>query len=217
MQRIVNNPGQPSERTTLVYQAAGLAVVALTMIEMFAIPKAYFAIGSIFATSSMFCVAVLLSPPSGFGSHFRIKNQLYSVGFAILLYWLFYGGNYVVRSLAPGGIQSGNEQAIYGLFTSDSLPLLVLVFALDAVGFETFFRGNLQRVLAPRLRIGAVFAVAGIDAAIHLVTLNPLFPITVIVSDSVWGMNYYFTKDIYSNVSTHFIWDVLIFIVFPIH
>ena len=72
-------------------------------------------------------------------------------------------------------------------------------------------------MFARKIGIGAVFLVAVIDAAIHISTLNPLFPATVIVADSVWGLNFYFTKDLYSNIASHFLWDVLIFIIIPIH
>jgi len=96
-------------------------------------------------------------------------------------------------------------------------PLLVVVLALDAIGFETYFRGNLQTVFSKKIGVGSVFVVALVDAIIHISTMNPLFPATVIVSDSVWGLNYYTTKDLYSNIASHFLWDLLVFILLPIH
>jgi len=103
------------------------------------------------------------------------------------------------------------------LFSNTPTPLLVLILALDAVGFESYFRGNLQTIFSKRIGVGSVFVVALIDAAIHISTLNPLFPATVIVADSVWGLNYYFTRDLYSNIASHFLWDLLVFILLPIH
>ena len=114
---------------------------------------------------------------------------------AVLLYFVFYLGNYAVTHLNLLGIGANNEQSIYGLFSGVPLPLLIIVLALDAIGFEYYFRGNLQNLFAKRIGIGAVFLVAIIDALIHISTLNPLFPATVLVADSIWGLNYYFTKD----------------------
>jgi len=198
-------------------QIFGIVIVALTMIEMFTIPKNYFVLASIVSTTSMICVAVLVSKPFWQSQRPKVRNLGVAVVLAFALYGVFSIGNYAIRTLSPFGIQSNNEQTIYGLFQNDPVPLLILVFALDAIGFETYFRGNLQSVFTPRLGIVSVFLVALIDALIHVSTFNPLFPATVLVSDSVWGLNYYFTKDIYSNIATHFLWDLLIFVLFPIH
>ena len=122
-----------------------------------------------------------------------------------------------VKNLNLFGVSASNEQSIYGLFSGTATPLLVVVFALDAIGFESFFRGNLQTIFSKRIGIGSVFLVAIIDAAIHLSAMNPLFPATVIVADSVWGLNYYITKDLYSNIASHFLWDLLVFVLLPIH
>ncbi len=198
-------------------QLAGFLIVALTMIEMFTIPKGYFVLGSIVSTSAMALVAYLLA-----GNLFQkeihgVFKMIIGIVTAVLLYFVFYLGNYGVNHLNLLGIGTSNEQTIYGLFSSVPLPLLVIVLALDAVGFEYFFRGNLQNLLARKIGIGAVFLVAVIDALIHISTLNPLFPATVIVADSVWGLNYYFAKDLYSNIASHFLWDLLIFVILPIH
>ena len=202
----------------MVRQLAGFLVVAGTMVEMFTIPKSYFVLGSIVSTISMACVAILLSPASEI---FRKRPQAktLALGFflAIVLYFIFYAGNFAIKNFSIGGIQASNELGIYGLFTNTNPALLLLVFALDAVGFESYFRGNLQQGIAKRIGIAAVPLVAVIDAAIHLSTFNPLFPATVIVADIVWGLNYYISKDIYSNIASHFLWDLLIFVLFPIH
>ncbi len=206
-----------SRTVRLISQLSGFAIVALTMVEMFTIPKQYFIFGSIVSTSSMTCVAYLLSNQTG--EKFRRGLWRIAVGIivAFILYGIFLFGNLAVTNLKLFGVSGANEQTIYGLFSGAPIPLLVFVFALDAIGFESFFRGNLQTIFSRRIGIGAVFLVAAIDAAIHLSTLNPLFPATVIVADSIWGLNYSFTKNIYSNIISHFLWDLMVFLIFPIH
>ena len=198
-------------------QLAAFLIVALTMIEMFTIPRAYFVLGSIVSTSVMAFVAYLVV--GDLFSKLKFSGLRIAIGAAtaVLLYGIFFLGNLAVMNLNLPGIQATNEQTIYGLFSNVPLPLLVIVLALDAIGFEYYFRGNLQQQFSNKIGVGAVFLVAVIDAAIHISTLNPLFPATVIIADSVWGLNYYFTKDLYSNIVSHFVWDLLIFVVFPIH
>jgi membrane protease YdiL (CAAX protease family) len=207
--------GSPEKKTGK--QIAGFLIVALTMIEMFTIPKAYFVLGSIVSTSVMGFVAYLVTSDIFTRLKFNVTKIGLGVVTAIILYSLFFLGNFAVTHLNLPGIQATNEQTIYGLFSDVPLPLLIIVLALDAIGFEYYFRGNLQQLFARKIGIGAVFLVALVDAAIHISTLNPLFPATVIVADSVWGLNYYFTKDLYSNIASHFVWDLLIFIIIPIH
>ncbi len=204
-------------RSKALLQLAGLAIVVLTMVEMFTIPRAYFILGSIVSTSCMICVAYLLADQTG--KKFRESSRGVALGIllAFVLYGIFLAGNYAVVHLKLFGVSGTNEQSIYGLFSGTSPALLVFVLALDAIGFEAYFRGNLQNLFSKKLGVGAIFIVAIIDAAIHISTMNPLFPATVIVADSVWGLNYYVTKNLYSNIACHFLWDILIFVLLPIH
>jgi membrane protease YdiL (CAAX protease family) len=185
------------------------------MIGMFSIPKSYFVLGSIVSTSTMFLVALLLTKYSSLFNP-STKTVVIGIAMAFLLYFIFLGGNYLVKSVSPLGIGSQNENTIYSLFSTTPLPLKIIVFLLDAVGFESYFRGVLVPFFAKRTGIGAIFIVALIDALIHVSTFNPLFSVTTFIADSVWGLNYYITRDLYSNIATHFLWDMLVFVILPI-
>ena len=54
------------------------------------------------------------------------------------------------------------------------------------------------------------------DSFLHLATLNPLWVATTFVADLAWGLNYYYRRDLYSNIGSHFLWDLAIFVVRPI-
>ena len=58
--------------------------------------------------------------------------------------------------------------------------------------------------------------VALIDALLHVITLNPLWVVTTFIADTVWGLTYYYSKDLTSSGTSHFVWDIIIFIVLPI-
>ncbi len=196
-------------------QTAGFLIIALSMVEMFTIPKDYFVLGSIVSTSSMALVAFLLT---GFKGLFRPKIIYFvlAVAGAVFLYVVFLGGNLAIRALNIPGLSASGEQNIYGLFSGASLPLLIVVLILDAVGFESYFRGNLLGAFSKRIGVFSVPLVAGMDAAIHLATLNPLFPATTFVADLVWSAYFYKTRDLTTTILFHFLWDLLIFVIFPI-
>src|SRR5579862_2788907 len=147
---------QSFRQKKILLQVAGFSIVALTMIEMFTIPKSYFVLGSIVSTTSMACVAYLLSDQRDKKFRFGAWKMALGIILAIVLYAIFLGGNLAVKNLNLFGISGTNEQTIYGLFSGTPTPLLLLVFALDAIGFESFFRGNLQNIFSKRIGIGAV-------------------------------------------------------------
>ncbi|MHB2037136.1 MAG: CPBP family intramembrane glutamic endopeptidase [Nitrososphaerales archaeon] len=198
-------------------QVLGFLIVALTMIEMFVIPKSYFVLGSVVSTSAMICVAFLLL--NGVRGLFKPSVRLFVLALfvAILLYLVFYAGNLGIKAFPLMGVSTASEQSIYGLFNKVSLPILIVVFILDAVGFESYFRGNILTNLSQRIGIGSVFAAAALDAAIHFSTFNPLFPATTFIADTVWGFYYYKTRDLSSTIACHFVWDIMIFVLIPIH
>ena len=198
-------------------QVTGFLIVVLTMVEMFTIPKAYFVLGSIVSTTTMVCVAYLLIEGRKLLSRTNLRNLTFAGITAVVLYSVFFLGNLGVRAFPLFGMSGAAEQSIYGLFNRVPLPLLVIVLLLDSIGFESYFRGNLVQLFSKRLGIVSVLASAGVDALIHISTLNPLFPATTFVADCFWGLYYFRTKDISSTIVCHFIWDVLIFIVIPIH
>jgi membrane protease YdiL (CAAX protease family) len=200
-------------------QLVGGLIVFLAMLLLF-LPSGspYFVDGVFLSTVCMIGVALWLTEYSRL---FRPTLRNLSIGIlaAFALYGVFYGGNALIQSLKPLGIQTSNESAIYSLISSHQIALQIVILALDAVGFESYFRGTLQNRLAMSLKskpVASVFLAAFVDSAIHLVSLNPLWVITTFVADSVWGLTYFYTKDLSSSIASHFLWDVVIFVFLPI-
>ncbi|MGA2199574.1 MAG: type II CAAX endopeptidase family protein [Nitrososphaerales archaeon] len=197
---------------------SGLMAVAASMFLLFTVPQEYFIAATFVATTCMIVVTLLIQ---GYRGVFRPRVTTIGLGLATAaaLYVVFYGGNLGVTALHPFGIGATNESSIYSLIASPSNPLFlqVGVLAFDAVGYESFFRGVLQTRLEPRTGVGSVFLVASLDALLHVVTLNPLWVVTTFIADSVWGLTYYFSKDLSSSMTSHFVWDIMIFILLPIH
>lgn len=201
--------------STLGRELVGSFIVATSMVAMFILPKSYFVSMSLISTTMMLLVAIWLTH---YSSLFSTTLKTVSIGIvsAFLLYLVFLGGNAAITTYAPLGVGVSNENTIYSLFASTPIWLKVVVFLLDAIGFESFFRGTLQKRLILRTGISSVFIVALIDALIHVSSLNPLFSVTTFIADSVWGLNFYYTKDLYSNFASHFLWDMLVFVLAPI-
>jgi membrane protease YdiL (CAAX protease family) len=197
--------------------ALGFLLVLASMVALFVLPSRYFIAATFASMATMMLVTFYITKYSGL---FRPRPVTVALGLlsAAALYLVFYLGNAGIAAVHPLGIGSSAESSIYSLIASPSNPLYlqVGVLAFDAVGYESFFRGVLQTRLEPRFGARSPFIVALLDASIHLITLNPLWVVTTFIADSCWGLTYHYSKDLTSNTLSHFVWDIVIFIVLPI-
>ncbi|MDA4127103.1 MAG: CPBP family glutamic-type intramembrane protease [Thaumarchaeota archaeon] len=195
---------------------AGLAVVVSSMLVLFSIPSGYFVAATFVSTSCMIAASVLIWHPRT-----RLKLKIVAVGAglvsACLLYLVFFAGALALKALIPG-YSAVSEGSIYSLIASPSnpLPLQVGVLLFDAVGYESFFRGVLQKHLQPKMGVAAAPTIALFDAMIHLATFNLIWVATTFVADLVWGLTYYFGRGFQASFTSHFIWDLAIFTIRPI-
>ena len=203
-----------SDRTRLF---AWLAVVVASMVVLFTVPRGYF-VGATFAsTACMLVAAYALGAvrPSGGPLYLALGLGVASAG---VLYLIFYAGGAAIDAFHPLGITSASESTVYSLIASPSNPLVlqVLVLIFDSAGYESFFRGVLQERLQSRLGVSAAPCVALIDAGLHVVTLNPIWIGGTFVTDLVWGLTYYWGSGLTASFTSHFLWDLAIFVVRPV-
>jgi membrane protease YdiL (CAAX protease family) len=190
--------------------------VAASMMVLFAVPPRYFIAATFGSTAVMVAAAVAL----GALRPAAVKPRRVAAGAAsaAALYVLFLVGGAAIDAFHPLGVTSASESSIYALIASPSNPLSVQVGALlcDAAGYESFFRGVLQRRLAPSLGAWAAPAVALFDAALHVATLNPVWVGATFVTDVVWGLTYHYGRGTQASFASHFLWDLAIFVVRPV-
>jgi membrane protease YdiL (CAAX protease family) len=197
--------------------ALGLGLVVLSMVALFTLPRGYFVAATFVSTGCMAAVAFWLGalrPPAGP----KYASVAVGIGTAALLYLVFVVGGAAIDSFHPFGFTSASETSIYSLIASpsNSLSVQVLLLFFDSAGYEAFFRGVLQKGLTPRMGIAAAPAVALLDACIHLATLNPVWVGGTFVTDLVWGLTYHCGKGTTASFTSHFLWDLAIFLVRPI-
>jgi membrane protease YdiL (CAAX protease family) len=197
--------------------AIGLAAVVGSMLVLFSVPPGYFVPATFFSTSCMLVSAIFVGGMK-VPSKIRYTSVLFGVGTAAILYVVFYLGGAAVDILHPFGITSASESSIYSLVASPSNPLYVQVLLLlfDSAGYEAFFRGVLQKRLQARVGPGAAVMIALFDAALHVASLNPIWVGGTFVTDVVWGLTYYYGKGMQGSFTSHYIWDLAIFILRPV-
>jgi len=165
----------------------------------------------------MIIVSLAIGLPPG-KPGIRIRALVTGLLSAGLLYLLFLGSAAMLNAFRPLGFTSASEASIYSLIASPSNPLYLQVGILlfDAAGYESFFRGVLQNRLQRRMGWASAPAVALFDAGLHIATLNPLWVATTFVADVLWGLTYFYGKGVQASFTSHFLWDVAIFVIRPI-
>ncbi len=145
-----------------------------------------------------------------------VRKMVLGVLSAAVLYGVFWVGNLASRYLLAGAAQDiSGVYAFKGQATA--LRIALLMMFIIGPGEELFWRGFLQRRLEEALGRRAGWLVAtGIYAAIHVATGNPILVLAAGVCGAFWGWLYLHYRSMFLNAVSHTVWDIVIFILFPL-
>jgi len=135
---------------------------------------------------------------------------------ALALYGVFWAGNAVSRAVFPEVAK--DIGAVYD-FRHDASIIrigLLIVFVIGP-GEELFWRGFLQRRWQKRLGLlsGWLLA-AGFYAVVHIGSGNPMLVLSALVCGLYWGALYALSRSAIMVAVSHTLWDLLIFVIFPL-
>lgn len=172
---------------------------------------------------AMSCSAVLLGGMSltfgkGLQRHLsvNVKDIAIGVGSAALLWGIFYLGNWL--SLMMFDFADHQVNSIYGM-KSGINPTWIGVALLMLIGpaEEIFWRGYIQQTLEEkRGKWSALGTASIIYALVHIWSFNFMLIMAALVCGVFWGLLYCFNKNLLTVIISHAVWDVAIFLWFPI-
>lgn len=156
-----------------------------------------------------------------------LNNILIGVVTAAALWGVFWLGNFL--STRWFGFAQGQINSIYDM-KNGSNALIVGVLLLFVIGpaEEIFWRGYFQRSIdeifekSPKIKSGTwrwlapVLITAFVYAIVHVISFNFMLIMAALVCGIFWGFMYRFTKSIVPLIVCHALWDVSVFIIFPI-
>lgn len=142
------------------------------------------------------------------------RVAIWGLGSAMILYAVFFLGGIVV---AQAG-WSGQVAQVYSTRTQASPAVQSILLGLViGPGEELFWRGLVQRHLTHQLGKGrGVAAASVVYALVHLASLNPALIAAALVCGLYWGVLYEATGSLIPGLISHSVWDVAIFVVFPL-
>lgn len=156
-----------------------------------------------------------------------ISNLSIGIVSAAALWGVFWLGNFL--STRWFGFAQGQIDSIYDMKNGNN-PLIVGALLLLVIGpaEEFFWRGYFQRsideICSKSLKIKSemwrwlapVLITAFIYAIVHVFSFNFMLIMAALVCGLFWGFMYRFTKSIVPLIVCHALWDVSVFILFPI-
>ncbi len=145
------------------------------------------------------------------------SNIFYGILIAVALWGVFWLGDKLSQLLFDFARQEVNT--IYGMKDGES-PWLLTVLLLFLIGpaEEIFWRGYVQQVLSQRWNPNVGFVVTTlVYALVHAGSFNFMLVMAAMVAGAAWGLLYrFFPERFTAIVISHALWDVAVFIWFPI-
>ncbi len=146
---------------------------------------------------------------------FRWIHIVVGVVSAAGLYGVFFIGHHLTGAVTDHASQQ--VQRIYLMRESAPLWVIVLLLLLIAPAEELFWRGFVQRRLMGEWG-GAkgYLAAAALYAGVHVWALNPMLLAAALLCGLAWGWLFLRCRSLWPSIISHVVWDVAIFVVFPI-
>jgi len=150
------------------------------------------------------------------GLTFSVQDVITGLASAIVLWFVFYAGDYFSSLIFD--FSKAQIAAIYGLAEKGS-PVIIALLLLFLIGpaEEIFWRGFIQKKLSNRYGDWiALFITVFIYTFVHIWSFNFMLIMSSMVCGGFWGLLYKWNKSLPTLVISHAVWDVAVFVLFPI-
>lgn len=148
---------------------------------------------------------------------FDWKNFAGGVGLAVVLWGVFWLGDKASAWLFD--FARPQVELIYGMKTGENPWLLsILLLILIGPAEEIFWRGYVQNALSKRWSPNVGFIVTTlVYALVHIWSFNFMLVMAALVVGAIWGLAYrLYPQKLGALIVSHAVWDVAVFVVFPI-
>ncbi|GFZ33826.1 abortive infection protein [Clostridium zeae] len=145
-----------------------------------------------------------------------LRNILVGIGSAIILYFIFYVGNIVSGYLFP--FKDAQITSVYSNRSQGSSVFIgFLLLFIIGPGEEIYWRGFIQNTLSKKFGENKGYIIATLlYAGVHIITFNFMLVVAALVCGVFWGWIYKKERSIVTIIISHALWDLIIFVLFPL-
>ena len=148
--------------------------------------------------------------------HFRLRHLWLGPLSAIVLYGIFWLGKECSTLLFPFASKQISN-VYFNKAQLDVRAIGFLLFFIMGPAEEIYWHGFVQRVLSERRGPAAgVFLTTVIYSLVHIFAFNVMLLVAAAVCGLFWGWLYQRELSLIPVILSHSIWDVIIFVVFPL-
>jgi hypothetical protein len=147
---------------------------------------------------------------------FEPRFVLWGLLHALFLYGLSRLGVFLITEIFPAA--RPQLEAIYSTRDQlDSAVIAALLVLFIAPCEEIFWRGLVLEELLAKFSSRYALAIAtGLYTAVHIWAMNPMLLLAALVLGAHWCLLYFRFKSLVPGLISHMLWDVMIFVAFPI-
>ena len=147
---------------------------------------------------------------------FTIKDLLIGISSAAVLYGVFYLGDIFSKLLFDFAQDQVSKIYLMKEGENEWYLGLLLIFLIGPAE-EIFWRGYVQRMLEPKYGgWTALIVTALVYALVHIWSFNFMLIMSALVCGTFWGLLYKYNKNLVTLIISHALWDVSVFVLFPI-
>jgi uncharacterized protein len=202
----------PSLRTVYITVVAAFVLWFFT----FALPMGNFWL-KLTCSASLLAAIGLMSSRRELKTLFQFQKRHLVVGLlsAFALYGLFAIGKEAASLLFP--FAPGQIHSVYATKAQlDAVWIGLLLLVVMGPAEEIYWRGFVQRRFVERYGARAgVLGTAAVYALVHIVSWNFMLVAAAGVCGLYWGLLFQREKNLIPLIISHSLWDVMIFILFP--
>jgi uncharacterized protein len=205
-------------KTDVRYKYALLSVLpaAVLWFLLFVIKPLNFWLEMSLSIVLLSAIAVFLNKGKFQFGKISLRHILIGVLSAILLYLVFYAGNIISGYILP--FKNVQVMSVYNNKAGVDLRLIsFLLVLIIGPGEELYWRGFIQNTLSAKhgSRKGFLLGTA-LYAGVHILTGNFMLVVAALVCGLFWGFIYEKEKSLVPVIISHVIWDLSVFVLFPL-
>lgn len=147
---------------------------------------------------------------------FNLRAIFIGVGSALLLYLIFFAGNYLSQLMF--NFAQPQISSIYHIRTqAEGLIITLVLLFVTSPGEEIFWRNFLQRWTMQTFGgFAGWIAAALVYAGVHISSGNFMLVMAALVAGLFWGYIYWKERNVLTVTISHALWTTGIFVFFPV-
>ena len=170
------------------------------------------------AISATILITISLTQRKSILDQFNFNWKVIGFGLlsAVVLWMVFYLGDFFSKMLFD--FARPQVDSIYAMKEGRNKILLILgLLFIIGPAEEIFWRGYVQDRLIGKYGEWKAFIITTlIYALVHIWSFNFMLVMAALICGIFWGLMYRYSKNLVPLVISHAVWDVAVFILFPI-